>query len=476
MVDQYCRKIENVENDIENAMQISSILLKLKGYDDDLSKIDTNENNISTNLGKINNNSSTISTNFKQINRNTGDISSNKGLIETNTSNISSNKGLIETNTSNISSNKGLIETNTSNISSNLKKINSNTNSISTNLEKIDNFTQYILQSGIDFKQKYIIEKQIFRFSRNKHFYTVFEKEIENNFTKNSLLFVKNHMYYKYDNLSNDYHRLQHEYNIYDNENNLIHKYLFNKDTYYNESLDPILHTNEDFCICFKKNYNKIKINLQLHRHNRHGAGNINLEIDDNNESYINIDYIDRNNNEKVDTNARDISTNLIKINSNEDDILSNLNEINYLKNNTSKSYLKNVYNILFHNRKTQVSFKKYFFEKVFDVNASINDFIEMSFKISLEYENISERAYVKTLYELFDENDNSLYIKSVNNSDYSYYSNKIFIDENIFYNFTKNIKKIKFVIKFQMILSRGIKAWYIKNDNYRLVIKNYGV
>ena len=34
-----------------------------------------------------------------------------------------------------------------------------------------------------------------------------------------------------------------------------------------------------------------------------------------------------------------------------------------------------------------------------------------MSFKISLEYENISERAYVKTLYELFDENDNSLYI-----------------------------------------------------------------
>ena len=27
------------------------------------------------------------------------------------------------------------------------------------------------------------------------------------------------------------------------------------------------------------KNYNKIKINLQLHRHNRHGVGNINLEI-----------------------------------------------------------------------------------------------------------------------------------------------------------------------------------------------------
>ena len=36
MVDRYWRKIESVENDIENAMQISSILLKLKGYDDKL--------------------------------------------------------------------------------------------------------------------------------------------------------------------------------------------------------------------------------------------------------------------------------------------------------------------------------------------------------------------------------------------------------------------------------------------------------
>ena len=116
-------------------------------------------------------------------------------------------------------------------------------------LKKIDNFTQYILKSGKDFEEKYIIEKQIFRFNKNKHFYTIFEKEIEYNFTRNSLLFVKNNMYYKYDNLSNDYHKLQHEYNIYDDENNLIHKYLFNKDTYYDESLDPILHTNEDFCM-----------------------------------------------------------------------------------------------------------------------------------------------------------------------------------------------------------------------------------
>ena len=80
MVDRYWRKIESVENDIENSMQISSILLKVKGYDEklsDLSKIGNNENNISSNLGIINTNKS--------------DISSNLGKIDTNKSNISSN-------------------------------------------------------------------------------------------------------------------------------------------------------------------------------------------------------------------------------------------------------------------------------------------------------------------------------------------------------------------------------------------------
>ena len=79
-------------------------------------------------------------------------------------------------------------------------------------------------------------------------------------------------------------------------------------------------------------------------------------------------------------------------------------------------------------------------------------------------------------IYELFDENDNSLYIESVNNIDYLYFSNRIIADEYIFYNFTKNVKKMKFVIKFQMLLSRVIKIWYIKNENYRLIFKNYGL
>ena len=257
MTDRYWRKIGEVGNDIENAMQISSILLKLKGYDDDIEKIGDNENNISSNLGKINDNE----------------------------------------------------------------------NSISNNLEKIDNISKFLLKSDKDFEKTYNVEPQTFRFNKDNHFFTIFEKEIEHDFIKNSLLFVKNNMYYKYDDLSDDHHRCQHEYNIYDDKNNLIHKYLFNKDTYYDENSN-ILNTTEEFCIFLKQNYNKIKIVLELHRHNRHGVGNINLEIDN---GYIKIEYIEKgflDNSHLINLNTGSISTNLGKINTNTSSISSNSGKI----------------------------------------------------------------------------------------------------------------------------------------------------
>ena len=253
MVDRYWRGIENIKNNIENAMQISSILLKLKEYDDDLSKIDTNENNISSNLTKINNNE----------------------------------------------------------------------NSISNNLGKIDNISEFILKSDKDFEKTYNIEPQTFRFDKDNHFFSILEKEIKHDFIKNTLLFVKNNIYYKYDDLSDDYHRCQHEYNIYDDENKLIHKYLFNNSEYYDENSN-ILNTTEEFCIFLKKDYKKIKISLELHRHNRHGFGNINLEIDN---GYIKVDYIEKgflDNSHLINLNTGSISTNSGLIDTNTSDISSN--------------------------------------------------------------------------------------------------------------------------------------------------------
>ena len=537
MVDRYWRKIEDVENNIENAMQISSILLKLKAYDNklsDLGKITTNEGNISSNLGKI---------------------TANEG-------NISSNLGKINTNEGNISSNLGKITTNEGNISSNLGKITTNVGDISSNLEQINDIKSLLPKSEI-FKKTYSITNQSFKFFGNIIFFKLLEIEIENTFNVDGKLEIDkiNYIYYKYNNLQLDHHRLQHEYRIFDDKNNLVDKKIFNKT---NNSIDlnfdnNIMLVKDNFYVTFKDNYNKIKIILYLYRVNRKGIGSFNLELI--NENFVNIAYLDKNDislkintnsndissnlgkittnegnissnlgkittnegdissnsgkittnvgdissnfgkittnegnissnlgkittNEgnissnlgKITTNEGNISSNLMKINSNEDDVLYNLSEINYIKNNNSTQYLKNIYNILFYDKKTQINFRNVFYEKVFDVNANKNDFVEMKFKIDLQYEDISERNYVKTLFEIFDENNNRLYVKSTNNNKYLYFSNRVIVDENIFYNFTKDVKKIKFAIKFQMILSRVIKIFYIKNDNYRLVIKNYGL
>ena len=98
-----------------------------------------------------------------------------------------------------------------------------------------------------------------------------------------------------------------------------------------------------------------------------------------------------------------------------------------------------------------------------------------MDFKISLECDSISLLSYIKVTYEIFDENNNSLYIKSNTLDQYKYFSKYIFIDENIFYNFTKDIKKIKFVIRFEQVKTRIIFMYYLKNDNYRFILKHYG-
>ena len=125
---------------------------------------------------------------------------------------------------------------------------------------------------------------------------------------------------------------------------------------------------------------------------------------------------------------------NFISVNNNlgdlENTILSNSSKINNIKNSI---YLKDIYNILIHDEKTQVDFRNLFYEKVFNLNAKENDFIELNLKYLLEYENIAEKNYVNTIYEIFDENNNSLYISKINNNDYCYFSNKVFLEENIF-------------------------------------------
>ena len=75
-----------------------------------------------------------------------------------------------------------------------------------------------------------------------------------------------------------------------------------------------------------------------------------------------------------------------------------------------------------------------------------------MDFKISLEYELIQEKTYIRSIYEIKDINNNFLYIKTIDHNTYTYFENKLFINENIFYNFDKSVGKIKFSIRFQLV------------------------
>ena len=78
--------------------------------------------------------------------------------------------------------------------------------------------------------------------------------------------------------------------------------------------------------------------------------------------------------------------------------------------------------------QKLKLILEIYFMKKYLKVNAKKNDFIEINFEMSLEYEDMSEKNYVNTIYEILDENNNSLYISTINNNDYQYFSNKVFV------------------------------------------------
>ena len=173
MVDSYWRKIESVENDIENSMQISSILLKLKGYDEklsDLSKIGNNENNISSNLGIINTNKSDISSNLSKINNNKSNIDE---------------------------------------IKSNLSNIDLNSN----NKYSIENFFIY----NIEIENSYKINK-------DKPNFSIFKYNLEDNFKKDSILEIDCRLLYQYTNY-NDIGFLQHISKLYDGADMMFYDY-----------------------------------------------------------------------------------------------------------------------------------------------------------------------------------------------------------------------------------------------------------
>ena len=448
MSDKYYRGLRNIINDTKYKLQLASMTLKINENKNNISGIKNDISEINNFSDKINNNETNISDNLGKINDNTNDIASNLTKIGNNKNNIDE----INKNLSNIDFNSG-------------------------NKYSIENFFIYNIE----------IEKS-YKLNKDKTSFSIFKYNLEDDFKKDSILEIDCRLLYGYNNY-NHIGLLQHIFKLYDNNDNIFYDYKSLKTNAGDNSRNDIKQ-NDFFYVKLDENYKIIKIELILSLiNNVSNTTSVDCRLyNDYKSNFLNVKYykkinlISVNNNlgdieNDISSNLTKIENNLININANEDNIAYNSNEINYLKNNKHTQYLKNVYNILIYDSKIQIDFRKdIFYERIFDVNASINDFIEISFKIQLEYNNTDYRDYVKSIYELLDENNNSLYIKSVNNNQYNYFSNKMTIDENIFYNFTNNIKKLKFVIKFQKLSStRVIYLYYIKNDNNRLILKHYG-
>ena len=423
MADYYRKTVNKVVNDVKLKMQLGALTLKLN----------ENNNKIDDLIG--------VDKNIKK------DVSSNSGLISANKSDIDE----INSNLSNIDFNSG-------------------------NKFSIENFFIY----NIEIENSYKLNK-------DKTSFSIFKYTLEDDFKKDSILEIDSRLLYRYNNY-NHIGLLQHIFKLYDDNDNMFYDYKSLK-TNAGDNVRNDIKQNDFFYVKLNDDYKIIKIELILSLiNNVSNTTSVDCKLYNTYKSnFLNIKYykkinlISVNNNlgdieNDILTNKNNISTNLINIRGNEDNILNNSTEIDYLKNNNSKSHLKNIYNVLFYNDKTQINFKGIFYEKIFNIDAKQNDFIEINLKILLEYENINEKIYANIVYEIFDENNNSLYISTINNNDYQYFSNKVSIKENIFYNFTKNAKNIKFRIKFVMTTARVIKIWYIKNDNYRFILKHYSL
>ena len=432
MSDKYYRGLRNILNDVKFKLQLASMDLK----------INENKNNISG----IKNDISEINNFSDKINDNSSSIYNNSGKIDSNTLNITE----IKDDLSNIDFNSG-------------------------NKFSIEKFFMY----NIEIDNSYNLNKDETSFS-------IFKYTLKDEFKKDSILEINCRLLYRYNNY-NHIGWLNHIFKLYDDNDNIIYEYKC-LITNSGDNLKNDIKQNDLFYFKLNENYKNIKIELILSLIN---DANDTIEIicklyNSYKSNFLNIKYykkinlISVNNNlgdieNNISSNKNNISTNLIKINSNENGILSNLNEINSIKINNSKSYLKNVYNILFYNEEKQINSGEIFYEKIFVIDSNQDDFIEINLKMLIEYEDISQKKFVRNIYEILDENNNSLYFSQINNDNYQYFSNKLSINENIFYNFTKNIKKIKFRISFVKTAIQNIKILYINDNNYRFILKHYG-
>ena len=390
----------------------------------------------------------------KHNEENKNDILSNTGRISTNEENISSNLGKINDNSSDISSNAGRINDNSSDISSNAGKINDNLSDISSNLGKInDNKDDIIALQNSNVKAFYNLDK-IFIYdiesghqtvNSNNH-YHIFEKEITYNSIKNSYLEIilkvlteiSNYVLIGY---------FQILCNFYNQDDNLF--YTISLSTAMG-SINKLSTIKSVFIAPINEDMSKIKIDFFIAPKPTQQNRSAKFIIRDINRNKIYVKYFQK-------TEEMSIK--------NIEDSLSKVNDI--------KIYLKNLFNIIYHENDIEIT--HIFFEKTFLLNAKKDDLIEINFKMLIQYENTQDSKHITTNFIIYDENNIKLLSMSYDNIDFSSNSNRnILLKNNFSYNFNKDVNKVRLLISFTKRRSY-VSINYIYNNNNRLIIKHYG-
>ena len=245
------------------------------------------------------------------------------------------------------------INDNETNISNNFSKI----NEIKSDLDNI-NLKNSNIKSFYNLDKIFIydIEKSDKIVNKNNYFH-IFKKEIIYDFVKDSYLEIilklltvlSNYMLIGY---------FQITCNFYDENDELFYTISLSTAS---GSINRLSTIKSIFIVPINKNMSKIKTDFFINTIKGQENRSTKFIIHDINSNKIYIKYYQKTN----EISIKDIENSLNTINNISSDISNNSNEINYIKNNISKSYLKNIYNILFYNeKKNKLIQEKYFMKK----------------------------------------------------------------------------------------------------------------
>ena len=337
------------------------------------------------------------------------------------------------------------INDNETNISNNLTKINDNDNNINEIRSNLNN----IKNDLSDFKINYSIQnlflfdiniEQNYTLNKDNPEFNIFSYNLEDDFKSNVILEFNCKILYNY-NSYNSIGHLTHIYKLYDENNTLIYEYKFLKANA-GDNLSAYLNQNDLFYVKLNNNYTIIKIKLFL-------------------------SIIDKN---------KTVTCKLLNTFKSNFLVVKHYKKISTLSVNNNLTNLKNVYNIKYYDYKKQINFNESFFNKTFNLNFKKNDYIDIDLKMKLEYEDIDDSKIIKTEIKLYNDMNEEIFVSNYFNKDSISYSNFVFLNKNILYNFIEDTKFLKIIIKFEFLQIKSIKKiHYIPTNNDRLYLKHYG-